>query len=246
MEEGVGKGPKPFDREQAWSSINHWVLSAIDCNPVCRRVHHSEDRSDWQYCELCAKPFLFLSDLKAHLGRCQQGKSLAFRHQRLVFSLAVSIPVCEALPVPVWPEGAPGALPAGEKPRLQAPAVSSLPVSIPVREAFPVSVLPEGAPGALPAGEKRRLQAPAVSVLPCSIYQRCGSVFIVNGSGDRISKKFAGAQKAHSEEIMWNSLLFIFFLPFEAVKKLGFLLNMKKVRKFFEQTIFCNVVLDLF
>ncbi len=79
-----GKEPKSYDREHAWSSINHTVLSAIDCCTVCRRVHHSEDRSDWQYCELCAKPFLFLSDLKAHLGRCQQGKSLAFRHQGLV------------------------------------------------------------------------------------------------------------------------------------------------------------------
>ena len=53
---------------------------------IGRRVHHTEDRSDWEYCELCGKPFLSLSDLKVHRVRCSQGKSQAFKQHRSVIN----------------------------------------------------------------------------------------------------------------------------------------------------------------
>ena len=46
------------------------------------KVYHSNDQSDWHFCEICAKPFPYLNDLKVHITRCLEGKSMAFKKQR--------------------------------------------------------------------------------------------------------------------------------------------------------------------
>ena len=50
-----------------------------------RKVYHNPDRSDWHFCEICAKPFPYINDLKVHVTRCAAGKSKAFSKLRLVF-----------------------------------------------------------------------------------------------------------------------------------------------------------------
>jgi len=46
------------------------------------KVYHSNDQSDWHFCEICAKPFPYLNDLKVHVTRCLEGKSMAFKKAR--------------------------------------------------------------------------------------------------------------------------------------------------------------------
>lgn len=46
------------------------------------KVYHSNDQSDWHFCEICAKPFPYLNDLKVHITRCLEGKSMAFKKAR--------------------------------------------------------------------------------------------------------------------------------------------------------------------
>lgn len=46
------------------------------------KVYHSNDQSNWHFCEICAKPFPYLNDLKVHVTRCLEGKSMAFKKAR--------------------------------------------------------------------------------------------------------------------------------------------------------------------